>query len=193
MATRTEDRRFALGSPLGALPVSRNEVENSTPEALSTGCAGSESPRGGIAATCSPRPAVSLYANGLGWPTLVRGNNVMLRCGDIVDVVWMTSALGGEVNHHLKLLRLDASVLEVRGSTRRWAFFCQSQPPSITNMPTLSLHGVAHFGSGSLFSLPPSPTCNSESLHWISPPMPGTFGLPSVATVASCALTAIRR
>lgn len=193
MTTQTDDIRVALSSPTGALPVLRPEATSCVPLTHSEASTGGELLRGGAAATHPSSPSADLYTNGLGWPVVAEGLNVLLRCGEVADVLLMPSGLGGEVNHSLILLSLDTAVLEVVGSSRQWAFLCKSQPMSITNLGGLSLRGVTHYGDGSYFTLPPSPTCNSETLRWICPPRPEATVLPLVATVMSCAQTALQR
>ena len=139
-----------------------------------------------------PTPAADRYAKGVDWPVMLQGNDVLLVCGQRVDIITMGSGLAGEVNNSLKLLGLNAAVLEVVGETRRWAFFCQSQPPSITNLGILYLRGVNHYSAGSLFLLPPSPESDTESLRWIAPPVPGMSNLPLIGTITSCAQTALQ-
>ncbi|MCP2248155.1 hypothetical protein LX86_006931 [Lentzea aerocolonigenes] len=124
---------------------------------------------------------------------LTKGASIYLLCGQRVDIVSMPSGLAGEVNNSLKLLGLDAAVLEIQGTSRHWAFFCQSQPPSITSLGALEHRGVRHYGTNALFQLPPSPSCDSESLRWICPPIEGLSVLPLIGAVVSCAQTALRR
>ncbi|GLZ28084.1 hypothetical protein Lesp02_02740 [Lentzea sp. NBRC 105346] len=192
MTTQTDDRHVACSSQMSTRSVLLTEAVGCTPSAPSSASPGGELPRHGTVATHPPTAAADLYENGLGWPVLTQGADVFLRGGQRVDIVAMPRALAGQVNNSLKLLRLDAAVLEVEGETLRWAFFCQSQPPSITNLGILSLRGVNHYGTGSLFLLPPDPTHNSETLRWICPPMSGVSVLPAIATVISCAQTALR-
>lgn len=193
MTTQTDDRRVAHPSPTGTRSVLRPEAARCTPDTASAASSGGELSRGGAAAAHSPIPATDLYASGLGWPVLTKGAVIYLLCGQRVDIVSMPSGLAGEVNNSLKLLGLDAAVLEIHGTSRRWAFFCQSQPSSITNLGALEHRGVAHYGTNALFQLPPSPMCNSESLRWICPPIEGESVLPLIGAVISCAQTALRR
>lgn len=193
MTTHTDERRVAPSSAMGTLPVMRKEAAGSVPSAPTPASGGESSTCASSEATHPQSPAADLYTKGLGWPVMVRDMNVLLRCGEVADVLLMASGLAGEVNNSLKLLGLDAAVMELTEPSRRWAFFCKSQPTSITNLGALSLHGVAHYGNGSLFTLPPSPTCKSDSLRWICPPTPGATVLPLIATVVMCAQTALQR
>jgi hypothetical protein len=173
--------------------VLRTEVAGGIPHTRLAISVEGELPSIGAEAARPSSPASDLYTKSLGWPVVAEGLNVLLRCGELADVLLMPSGLGGEVNHSLKLLSLNAAVLEVAGSSRQWAFLCKSQPTSITNLGVLSLRGVAHYGEGSYFTLPPSPTCNSETLRWVYPPNAQSTVLPLVATVMSCAQTALQR
>ncbi len=190
---QTDARRVASSSPAGTRSVLRPEAARCTPHMASPASSGGELPRGGAAAAHPPIPATHLYANGLNWPVLTKATNIYLLCGQRVDIISMPSGLAGEVNNSLKLLRLDAAVLEIEGTSRRWVFFCQSQPPSMTSLGMLELHGVAHYGTNALLQLPPSPAHNSESLRWICPPIAGVSVLPSIGAVISCAQTALQR
>lgn len=192
MAPQTDETRVVHASPTDALPVLRSEAARCTPHMASPASSGGELPRGGAAAAHPPIPATNLYASGLSWPVLTKGANIYLLCGQRVDIVSMPSGLAGDVNNSLRLLWLDAAVLEIEGTSRRWAFFCQS-PSTITNLGALEHHGVAHYGTNALFQLPSSPFCNSESLSWICPPIAGVSVLPSIGAVISCAQTALRR
>lgn len=191
MTTQTDSRRVAFSPPPGARSVLLTEAERCTPTTAPPASSGGELLRGGAAAAHPPIPATHTYATELGWPILTQAGSIYLRCGQRVDIVSMPSGLAGEVNSSLKLLRLDAAVLEIEGASRRWAFFCQSQPPSIMSLGVLQLRGVAHHGMDALFQLPPSPTCNSESLRWIVPPMAGVSVLPPIGAVVACARTAL--
>lgn len=192
MTTQTDEIRDACIPPTGVLPVLRDEAAGCAPLGPSVALGG-ESSCSGAVMTHPPSPGTSVYVDELGWPVLVQGANVLLRCGELVDVVSMPSGLAGEVNNSLKLMGLDTAVLEVVGSSRRWAFFCKAQLPSLANLGILNHRGVAHYGEGSLFTLPPSPAHKSECLHWICPPIPRKTVLPMVATVVACAQTALRR
>lgn len=193
MTTQADDMRVAPSPPLGTLPVLRYEAPSGCVPAPSTASSRGELPCIGASATHPSSPSTDLYSKGLGWPVIAEGVNVLLRCGELADVLVMPSGLGGEVNNSLKLMSLDAAVVEVVGASRRWAFLCKSQPASITNLGVLSLRGITHYGDGSYFTLPPSPTCNSETLRWVCPPRPEATVLPLVATVMSCAQTALQR
>ena len=193
MTAQTDDRRIARASLTGTLPVLRPETVGDVPLARSAVSAGGELLRTGSSATHLSPPTTSRYAVDMGWPVILNGANPLLRCGERADVLLMPSGLGGEVNHSLKLLSLNAAVLEVVGTSRQWAFFCKSQPASITNLGILSLRGVVHHGDGSYFTLPPNPSRGSDALRWVCPPVPGATVLPLIATVVSCAQTALRR
>lgn len=191
MTTQTNGRRVAFSLPPGTRSVLRPEVERCTPGTASAASSGGELLRGGAAATHPPIPATHAYAAELAWPVLTKAESIYLLCGQRVDIISMPSGLAGEVNNSLKLLWLDAAVLEIEGASRRWAFFCQSQPPSLTSLGVLQHRSVAHYGTNALFQLPPSPTCNSESLRWICPPVAGASVLPSISAVVACAQTAL--
>lgn len=194
MTTQTDDRRLARTSLTGTLPVLRSETASSSiPLARSAVSTGGELLRIGAAATHPPIPATECYTVDMGWPVIAKGANVLLRCGERADVLLMPSGLGGEVNHSLKLLSLNAAVLEIVGASRQWAFFCKSQPASLTNLGILALRGVTHHGDGSYFTLPPSPSCSDEALRWVCPPVPEATVLPQIATVVTCAQTALQR
>ena len=192
MTTQTDGIRVALSLPPGTRPVLRSEAARCTPHVASPASSGGELPCCGAAAAHPPIPAIHAYPSELDWPVLAKAGSVYLLCGQRVDIVSMPSGLAGEVNNSLKLLWLDAAVLEIHGTSRRWAFFCQSQPPSITNLGVLQHRGVEHYGVGALFQLPPSPTSNSESLRWICPPIAGKSVLPPISAVVSCAQTALQ-
>lgn len=191
MTTQTDGTRVALSLPPGTRSVLRPEAERCTPSTASPASSGGELLRCGAAAAHPPIPATHAYTDELDWPVLTKAGSIYLLCGQRVDIISMPSGLAGEVNNSLKLLWLDAAVLEIEGTSRRWAFFCQSQPSSITSLGVLQHRGVAHYGTGALFQLPPSPTCNSESLRWICPPRAGVTVLPSISAVVSCAQTAL--
>lgn len=194
MTTQTDGRRVAFSSPPGMRSVLRNEATSCFgPAAISSASSGGEPFGCGPEAAHPPTPAAALYREELGWPVVVSGMSTLLRCGERVDVVSMPSGLGGQVNHSLKLLSLDAAVLEIEGRPRRWAFFCQSQPPSITNLGLLHLYGVTHHSTDSLFLLPPSPACNGTGLRWVCPPAPGVTALPMLATISMSARVAVLR
>lgn len=194
MTTQTGEMRVAHVSPEDAQPVLRQEAAGRFMPALPVSASsGGELSRRGADAAHPPAPAVDLYIKGLDWPVMRSGVNTLLRCGERVDVVSMPSGLGGEVNHALRLLNLNAAVLEIEGPPRRWAFFCQSQPPSITNLGILPLYGVTHFSVSSYFLLPPSPACNGAGLRWVCPPVPGVTVLPMLATIAMSARVAVLR
>lgn len=191
MTTQTEGTRVASSSPQGARSVLRNEVTSCTGPASSSALSGGGPFGSGPEAARPPTPAVALYREELGWPVITSGMNTLLRCGERVDVVTMPSGLGGQVNNSLMLLGLRAAVLEVEGSPRRWAFFCQSQPPSITNLGLLHLYGVNHYGTDSLVLVPPSPACNGSGLRWVCPPAAGVTVLPMLATISVSARIAV--
>lgn len=191
MTTQTEGTRVP-SSPQGARSVLRNEATSCFgPAAISSALSGGEPFGCGPEAAHPPTPAVALYREELGWPVIGSGMNTLLRCGERVDVITMPSGLGGQVNNSLTLLGLRAAVLEVEGSPRRWAFFCQSQPPSITNLGILPLYGVTHYGTDSLVLLPPSPACNGAGLKWVCPPAAGVTVLPMLATISVSARIAV--
>lgn len=192
MTTQTDGRRVAIPSPLGARSVLRNEATSCLgPEAISLASSGGEPFGCGPEAAHPPTPATALYREEFDWPVVVSGMDTLLRCGERVDVVSMPSGLGGQVNHSLKLLSLNAAVLEIEGRSRRWAFFCQSQPPSITNLGLLHLYGVTHYSTDFFYRLPPSPACNGTGLRWVCPPTPGVTVLPMLATISMSARVAV--
>lgn len=158
---------------------------------------GSGLPDGGTAAARSPlSPAAALYAVGLGWPVSLQADEVVIECGEVLDVMSMPVGLAGEVNHLLKLHRLQAPIMEVPGTGRTWAFFCEPRrlPDGERAMAMLAVHRVIHFGGGARVPLPPSPTCDGAALRWIVPPPLGAPDpLPPWAALASCALIAVRR
>ncbi|WP_146231751.1 hypothetical protein [Lentzea atacamensis] len=121
-------------------------------------------------------------------------NEVVVECGNVVDILAMPIGLAGEVNHLLKLHNLSAPVMEVKGVARSsWAFFCSPREMAHGKevVKTLAVHRIAHFGSGARVPLPPSPAGNGHALRWVV--QPSQAPLPLWATVAYCALQAIRR
>jgi hypothetical protein len=195
MTTQTDARRVALSSPAGTRSVLRPEAEGSgMPVPSLTASSGGELPRCGAAAAHPTNPATRFYASGVSWPVVENAEGTFLLCGQRVDIVSMPSGLAGEVNNSLKQLWLDTAVLEIEVTSHwRWAFCCQAQPPGLTNMGILELHGVTHHGMNALFQLPASPADRSNCLRWICPPVPNTTVLPLVATVVACAQTALQR
>lgn len=194
MTTQTDARRVAVLSPAGTRSVLRSEAVRCTPTAASPASSGGGVRRSGAVAPHPSNLVIHDYAVGVSWPTIKGAEGTFLVCGQRVDVISMPSGLAGEVSNSLKQLWLDAAVLEITGTTgRRWAFFCQAQPPSITSLGILELRGVTHHGGTALFQLPPDPMGSSNCLRWICPPLPGTTMLPLVATVIACAQTALQR
>lgn len=146
-------------------------------------------------------PAARLYLDGFGWPVTMEGDQVMVVCGDVLDVTTMPVGFGGEVNQLLRVHLLMAPIVEVRVSGTddppRWGFLSLPKQPASTNDQLLKLEScnVKHFGPDATFPVPPSPTCGSDSLRWIVPPPFGALKavLPPWESVVACALKAKHR
>lgn len=191
MTKQADSRRDARTSPAGMRSALPTEADDVTPDASPVASAGGEMHRCGTEAPHPPTPATDLYAS-LGWRVLTKSNNVLLACGRGVDIVTVSSELASEVHNSLRMLGLDVAVLEVRGESVRWAFFCQTPPLSLTSLGEFSLRGVNHYGTSALFLLPPSPESNSESLRWIRSPAVGVTVLASIYAITACAQTALQ-
>lgn len=182
------------GAPSALLPA----VVNNTPDTF-TAAKVEEGRCYSSAALLLPLPpAAAPYADDLGWPVTMQANELVIHCGDVLDIVTMPAGLAGEVNHILKLHSVDVPVMEVKGAHSTWAFFCQPRLLSSSGkqaMPgLLGLHGVTHFGLDAQVPLPPSPTCESEALRWVvKPKLQSSEALPPWGALVSCTLTAIRR
>lgn len=143
-------------------------------------------------------PGAQLYAESFGWPITMEGGEVMVMCGDVLDVTTMPVGFGGEVNQLLRVHLLMAPIVEVRAAkpdeSSTWAFFSQPKQPTPNDDQLLKLStcGVKHLGAGTTFPLPPSPTCGSEELRWIVPPPFGALKspLPPWESIAACGLKA---
>ncbi|MBP2322638.1 hypothetical protein JOF56_003023 [Kibdelosporangium banguiense] len=128
----------------------------------------------------------------------MEGGEVMVMCGDVLDVTTMPVGFGGEVNQLLRVHLLMAPIVEVRAAkpdeSSTWAFFSQPKQPTPNDDQLLKLStcGVKHLGAGTTFPLPPSPTCGSEELRWIVPPPFGALKspLPPWESIAACGLKA---
>lgn len=191
---RTGRTGVLVGAPSALLPAAVNK----TPDTFTV--AGAEEGRcsNGAALPLSLPPTAAPYAEDLGWPVTMQANEVVLRCGDVLDIVTMPIGLAGEVNHILKLHNVDVPVMEVKGPRGTWAFFCQPRLLSSSGkqaMPgLLGLHGVTHFGFEAQVPLPPGPSCDSETLRWVVGPKPESpEPLPPWGTLVSCTLRAIER
>lgn len=143
-------------------------------------------------------PAAELYVEWFGWPISVENGEVKVNCGEVLDVTTMPAGFAADVDLLLRLHLLKAPIMEVRSvepdESLRWAFFSQPRHPTRTDEQLLKLAAchVTHFGVGTTFPLPPSPTCNSEALRWRVPPPFGAVNtpLPPWESVASCVLKA---
>lgn len=140
-------------------------------------------------------PAAAFYVDGLGWPIILDADEIILRCGEGVDVLAMPIGLAGEVNHLLSLHRIAAPIVEVRSQGRTaWAFFCETGRLSTKGhtLGLLSLHHIVHFGIGKNVSLPPSSAAKGATLRWVVEPRLDT-PIPHWASLVSCVLTVIKR
>jgi hypothetical protein len=153
----------------------------------------------GVGSAHSPLPpAAALYAESFGWPISVLDGDVMVSCGDVLDITTMPAGFAGEVNQLLRLHHLKAPIVEVRAAhsdePSAWAFLSQPMLPGRGDDQLLKLSScnVTHLGAGTKFQLPPSPTCSSDKLSWIVPPPFGALKtvLPPWEPIVSCALKA---
>ena len=190
--TKQADGSRDTPSPAGMQSDLRAEAADAPSFVPSVASSGGEVSRCGPATPHPPTPATHLYSR-LDWPVLTKDNNVFLICGQRVDIVSMASDLASEVYASMKMLAHNVPVLEVRGETLRWAFFCRSQPPGLTSLGALSLRGVNRYGASALFQLPPSPESNSGSLRWIHSPFADETELASIDALTNCVQTALRR
>jgi hypothetical protein len=142
-------------------------------------------------------PAAALYVEMFGWPVKVRGDEVAVSCGNVLDVTTMPRGFACEVNHLLRAGFLRAPIVELSGldgQSARWAFLSlpKRSADNDDRMPRLASFEVQHYGAGATFPLPPSPTCASDALRWAVPPPFGTLKvlLPPWESITACALTA---
>jgi hypothetical protein len=144
-------------------------------------------------------PAASLYAEAFGLPVTIAGDEVMVSCGEVLDIITMPRSFACEVNHLLRLRLLKAPIVELSspdGQPGRWAFLCLPKRPTKADnrMFQLASLEVQHYGAGDSFPLPPSPTCGSDTLRWIAPlPFGVLTPLPLWESVTACALLAKQR
>jgi hypothetical protein len=147
----------------------------------------------------SPIPAAELYADLLGWPVAVLGDEVVVTCGDVLDITTMPSDLAKDVDRLLRMHRNQVPVMEVRDPAEQdsyWAFFSSPMHADGAHaLAPLAAHKVDQFGAGAYIPLPPSPATARTVLRWLTPPSlnSGSAPLPSWATIAACVLRAIGR
>ena len=190
--------RTARTTVSASAPPALPSADEDTPSCLPVQPTGSGLSSAGEQAARSPLPpAAAFYSEALGWPVAIEADEVVVECGEVLDVVAMPIGLASEVNHQLSLHRITAPIMEVRGAGRStWAFFCDGRrvPREARTIGLLSLHGVVHFGVGVRVPLPPSPTCNGPELGWVvEPQLDGTGSLPHWASLMSCVLKAVGR
>jgi hypothetical protein len=146
-------------------------------------------------------PAATFYAEAFGWPISVEEGEVTVTCGHVLDVTTMPAGFGGEVNQLLRIHLLMAPIVEMRAfkgnEPAAWAFLSQPRRPTRSSDQLLKLSScnVKHFGVGAKFPLPPSPTCNNDTLYWRVPPPFGALKvvLPQWESIAACTLKAKQR
>lgn len=188
-------RAARAGALIAAHPMLRPDVDDTSngrsavPEQTGPSSAAEQAIRSPLS------PAAAFYVDGLGWPIAIQAHGIMLRCGEVVDVLAMPIGLGAEVNHVLSVNLIPVPIMEVRGQGRsRWAFFCEagSLSTKATTLGVLSLHQVVHFGAGNDLPLPSSPSANGAALRWVVEPRLD-IPLPHWASLVSCLLTVIKR
>jgi hypothetical protein len=146
----------------------------------------------------SPIPAAKLYADRFGWPVAVQGAEVVVTCGEVLDITTMPSDLAVYVDRMLRAHGTPVPVIEVRGTApehrRTWAFVTASMREEHGDtLRTMARYKVDHFGGGAYLPLPPSPTNGCTLLRWLIPPSLNTEAgpLPPWEALAACTLRAI--
>ncbi|WP_152551907.1 hypothetical protein [Actinokineospora spheciospongiae] len=120
------------------------------------------------------------------WPVTFTSNSARPRLlvGDNVDALSMPAWFGAQVNHHLTLCLLTASILTIPDAPTKWIFLTRRRE-------TASPRTMNALTNMNITTLPPGPLDLPEQIspvdgaHWVTPPLPLSSLPPWTAVVGA--------
>jgi hypothetical protein len=120
-----------------------------------------------------------------GWLTRQVGDRLLLTTNHLVSAVELPTALGGQVQHYLRVRMLAGPVIVLPGTPRRWVLLTQSADESApVSIAQLRGRGVSTHHHGALVPLPPS-RLGTGLVTWQVSPSADDPSLPPYASVVA--------